>query len=127
MKLISALIVSIFLPLFLGCVPEREIILPDELVGLWRTSAPKYKDRYFEFTKNMLIFKIGQEEIGIHEIKDLEKTGNNRNTWYTITYLSLGEKYKFSFSYDPTNGGIITIANQNGVKWSRSNSDTEQL
>ena len=119
MKLKRAWILWVFLPIFLGCVPEREITLPDELVGLWKTSTPKYADRYFEFTKKMLIFKVGEEEIGTHQIKDFEKFGDGKDTWYTITYLNLGGKYKFSFSYDSANDGVIRIANQNGVQWTR--------
>ncbi len=119
MKLKRSWILWVFLPIFLGCVPEREITVPDELVGLWKTSTPKYADRYFEFTKKTLIFKVGQEEIGSHQIKDFEKFGDGEDTGYTITYLSLGEKYKFSFSYDPANDGVITIANKNGVQWTR--------
>ena len=119
MKLIRAWILWAFLPIFLGCVPEREITLPDELVGSWKTSAPSYAGGYFEFTKNMLIFKVGGEEIGIHKIKDFEKFGDGKETRYTVTYLSLGDKYKFSFSYDPANNGMITLANRKGVQWTR--------
>ncbi len=119
MKLKRAWILWVFLPIFLGCVPEKDITLPDELVGLWQTSTPTYADRYFEFTKKMLIFKVGEEEIGVHQIKDFEKFSKSNDTGYTITYLSLGGKYKFSFSYDPANDGVITIANQKGVQWTR--------
>jgi hypothetical protein len=119
MKLIRAWILWAFLPIFLGCVPEREISLPDELVGLWKTSAPSYADRYFEFTKKMLIFKVGKEEIGIHEIKDIEKFGDGKETRYTVTYMSLGDKYKFSFSYDPANDGMIALSNRTGIQWTR--------
>jgi len=119
MKLKRAHFLWIFLPVVFGCEPERKIIVPDHLVGLWKTSAPKYADRYFEFTKKMLIFKVGEEEIAIHQIKDFEKFGDGEDTRYTITYLSLGGKYKFSFSYDPANDGLITIANQKGVQWTR--------
>ncbi len=119
MKLKRAWILWVFLPVFLGCVPAREITLPDELVGLWKTSTPKYADRYFEFTKKMLIFKVGGAEIGIHQIKDFAKFGDGEDIWYTVTYLNLGGKYKFSFSYDPANDGVITIANQKGVRWTR--------
>jgi hypothetical protein len=119
MKLIRAWILWAFLPILIGCGPEREIILPDELAGSWKTSTPSYVDRTFEFTKKMLIFKVGEEEIGIHRIRGIEKFGEGEETWYTLTYLSLGGKYKFSFSYNPANDGVITIANQNGVQWAR--------
>ena len=124
MKLIRAWILWVFLPILLGCEPEREITLPDELVGSWETSTSKYADRYFEFTKKMLIFKVGEEEIGIHHIENFEKFGDEEETWYTITYLSLGGKYKFSFSYDPANDGVITIANRKGVQWTREKAVT---
>ena len=57
MRLKRLWILGVFLPNFLGCVPEREIIVPDKLVGLWATSTPKYADRYFEFTKKTIIFQ----------------------------------------------------------------------
>ncbi|NIO11734.1 MAG: hypothetical protein GTO40_28415 [Deltaproteobacteria bacterium] len=121
MKLLRSLIIGLFVLSFLGCVPEKEIIVPDELIGLWSTSASRYADRHFEFTKNMLIFKVGDEETGVHKIKELERSGDGNATWYTVTYLSLGEKYKFSFSYYPANDGIITIVNQANVQWARVN------
>ena len=119
MKLRNALILGFFLSSLLGCVPEKEVIVPDELIGLWSTSAPRYADRYFEFTKKTLIFKVGDEETGIHKIKELEKFGDGNATWYTVTYLSLGEKYKFSFSYYPADEGVITVVNQTNVQWAR--------
>ncbi len=119
MRLKRLWILGVFLPIFLGCVPEREIIVPDKLVGLWATSTPKYADRYFEFTKKTIIFRVGEEDIGIHKIKDFEKFRDGEETWYTFTYLNLGEKYKLSFSYDPADNGVIAIANQNGIQWVR--------
>jgi hypothetical protein len=124
MRLKRAWILWVFLPILLGCEPEREITLPDELVGLWKTSAPSYADRYFEFTKKMLIFNVGEEKIGIHKIKDFESFGDSKETRYTVTYMSLGDKYKFLFSYYPANDGMIKLSNRKGVQWTREKAVT---
>ena len=119
MKLAGALIIGVFLLSSLGCSPEKEVVVPEELIGQWSTSAPRYADRHFEFTKKSLIFKVGDEETGIHKVKELEQFSDGNATWYTITYLSLGEKYKFSFSLYPAEDGIIKIVNQANVQWAR--------
>ncbi len=119
MKLKRAHFLWIFLPVVFGCEPERKILVPDHLVGLWDTEAPKYANRDLEFTKESVVFKAGEDPIAIYPIKKIEEIRGKDNISYNITYLNLGKKYKFSFTYDPANGGMIVIKNRNGVEWTR--------
>lgn len=119
MRLKRAHFLWIFLPAVFGCEPERKIIVPDHLVGLWDTEAPKYANRDLEFTKESVVFKAGEDPIAIYPIKKIEAIRGKENISYNITYLSLGKKYNFSFTYDPVNGGVIVVKNRNGVQWMR--------
>ncbi len=119
MRLKRAHFLWIFLPAVFGCEPERKIIVPDHLVGLWDTEAPKYANRDLEFTKESVVFKAGEEPIAIYPIKKIEAIRGKENISYNITYMSLGKKYNFSFTYDPANGGVIVVKNRNGVQWMR--------
>ncbi len=119
MKLKRAHFLWIFLPVVFGCEPERKIIVPDHLVGLWDTEAPKYANHDLEFTKESVVFKEGADPIAIYPIKKIQEIREKENISYKMTYISLGKKYKFSFTYNPANGGVIVIKNRNGVEWTR--------
>ncbi len=112
MKLKGAHFLWIFLPAIFGCEPERKIIIPDHLVGLWATEAPKYANRDLQFTRESIVFKAGEDPVAIYPIKKIEEIRGKENISYNITYLSLGKKYKFSFTYNPAKGGVIVIKNR---------------
>ncbi len=119
MRLKRAHFLWIFLPVVFGCEPERKIIVPNHLVGEWETEAPKYTDHDIEFTKESVVFKARKEPVAIYPIKKIEEIRGKENISYNITYMSLGKKYKFSFTYGPANGGVIVVKNRNGVQWTR--------
>jgi len=119
MKLNRAHFLWIFLPVVFGCEPERKIIVPDHLVGLWDTEAPKYANHNLEFTKESVVFIEGEVPLAIYPIKKIAEIRGKENISYNITYLSLGKKYKLSFTYNLANGGVIVIKNRNGVEWTR--------
>ncbi len=119
MKLKKVHFLWIFLPVVFGCERERKIIVPDRLVGLWDTGASKYANRDLQFTRESVVFKAGEETVAVYPITKIEEVHGNENISYKITYLSLGKRYKFFFTYDSSNGGVIVIKNRNGVEWTR--------
>jgi len=42
-----------------GCQAQNENPVPDHLLGVWTTSAPRYADRYIEIRHDMIIFGTG--------------------------------------------------------------------
>ena len=118
-KLKMTLVIWVFLPVLFGCEPERKIVVPDHLVGIWDTEAPKYANHDLQFTKESVVFIAGGNPVAIYPIKKIDEIRGKENISYKITYLSLGKKYKLSFTYDSANGGVIVIKNRNGVEWTR--------
>lgn len=105
---------------FWGCQPAKTTTLPENLVGVWRTSFSPYADRYIELTPDRMILGIGEGESTSYPIKQIVKVREEQNVLYHIYYTNLeGQEYVFSFYYDPADGGVMTLRNQKQVKWTR--------
>ena len=103
------------------CRESRTV--PSELVGVWETPAPKYKDCYFELTENLIIFanEAHLEKKDVNLISRIEKIHKGKRILYTIHYENKeGQEYKFSFYYDPSKGGAIKFKNQLRIEWRKS-------
>lgn len=104
----------------IGC--EQETIVPQHFRGVWKTSTPKFSDRYLKFTDHLLIFGVGNgEEVQypIRKIEVLQLEGNK--TLYTFHYVdSEGEKWTFILTYNPSFGGTIQLKNRAEI-WKISN------
>ena len=115
------LIAALFLTLWSGC-QSGKTATPDELIGVWRTSAQKYKDRFFKITSNRIIFSAGEDANSYYPIREIQKDNEGDQTIYTITYFNgEGQQYKFSFYYKSENGGTITFKNQRLFTWQKKN------
>ena len=120
------LALAMFAALF-GSQCREPWAVPDELVGVWRTSAPKYADCYFELTQDLMIFanEAHLEERSVNRISGIKKTDRGKAILYTFSYEvhfedEEGKKGKFSFYYDPSEGGSIRFKNQPRIKWRKA-------
>ena len=95
----------------LACESTGPNSLPTEILGVWKTSAPKYEGCYFEITKDKLLFANDDdywENININTILRIEITPRANQPLYTIYCKGEGGKeYEFSFYYDTSDGGSI--------------------
>ena len=106
--------------LLLGCQPREPTANTDELLGVWKTCAPKYERCFFEITKNSIIFvnRAVSEICDVNTISKIETTHEEKKILCTIHYKGCeGQKYKFSFFYDPSECGAIRFKNQTHIKW----------
>ena len=112
-------IVSFFLILLVGC--KGEVVVPQHLIGVWETPAPKYADRYMKFTEHTLIYGTGEGQEVSHEIEKIDMEQAGGGTLYTLHYRdSEGEKYTLTFTYSPDRR---TIQMKNRVEiWEKSRS-----
>ena len=105
----------------LACESRGPESIPSEMLGVWRTSAPKYEGCFFELSKDKLSFanKAHLESLVIHRISKIEaNTYRAEKLLCTIYYKgSEGQKHEFAFYYDPSNGGSIRFKNQATIKW----------
>ncbi|MFQ5801538.1 MAG: hypothetical protein ACE5JQ_01415 [Candidatus Methylomirabilales bacterium] len=120
MKSRRALLVFTLLATIVGCQPATEKTIPDDLLGVWKTSEPKYADRFFEIKKDALIFGTGGDNTDIYSVASVEQAHDDVGLLYNIHYLNLeGQQYTFSIYYAPTNDGVIRFKNQKHFTWTR--------
>jgi hypothetical protein len=111
------LAISIFV---LGCQPKEDETLPLELVGVWKTAAPKYQHATLELTKEYITFTSGefQDFINVNFITKVERKPERNHILYTIHYENIKEqRYKFAFYHYPSKGGVIRPKNQMDIEW----------
>ncbi|MBW2064453.1 MAG: hypothetical protein JRJ03_05910 [Deltaproteobacteria bacterium] len=120
MILIPLLWMAIFL---FGCDSNRLEKVPDEMKGEWMTSAPKYKGFSFEISDQSLVFidQNAEQPVDVYPISKIEKDEEEKNL-YTIYYkVDDSADYKFSFYFDPADGGSIILKNQRKYLWKKVN------
>ena len=110
----------LMLLVLLGCGPEKTRTIPEELLGTWKTSEPKYADTFIELTRDTIVFGLAEGPPKVHAVLAVEKSQENGNLLYTIRYLDEeGERYKFSFYYHPAGDGTLQWKNQPGILWTK--------
>jgi hypothetical protein len=113
--------VLITLVVFVWHCGDKEIA-SDDVMGLWKTSAPKYADRSFEITKERITFGKGEGNFEIDLIKKIhmKQFPQDKSRLYTIYYEDdKGEENTFAFYYYHENGGVIRLKNQREIEWKK--------
>jgi hypothetical protein len=101
--------------------PKNDIFLPEDLVGYWVTSAPKYQDRFFELSRVSVVFGTGRDSIDVNFIEAVERRTQGDKTTYTIHYKNTkGLEGRLSFVWDPSNKGKIRLRNQEDMVWEKT-------
>jgi hypothetical protein len=107
---------------FIGC--EKNIPVPEHLIGEWRTSAPQYEDRYLKIAEHALIFGIGDGEELSEDIEKVKVEQESGETIYTIHYKDTeGERWSLILIYSTVSGGTLKIKNTN-VIWEKVKSES---
>ena len=103
-----------------GCKPANGQTVPEHLLGVWKTTHPKYADRYFEIRKDVIIFGQGEGKSEFHAIASVDQSAEGKSTLYTITHISHdGQRFTFAFSYLPDDNGALRFKNQKDITWMR--------
>ena len=103
-----------------GCQAQKESPVPDHLLGVWSTSAPRYGDRYIEIRNDMIIFGTGGDTFELHALTEVTEAREGEAIVYTITHLNhFGQPYTLSFYYEPTSDGIMRFKNQKEIVWTK--------
>ena len=133
MKKRHLFLLFIILILFFGCGNQKTLITKDGLNGIWKTNEPRYNDCSFALTQDLIIFASGQifeaidafllKSIDVNYIKKIRKTEKKKKEdliLYTIYYESMNkQEFRFSFYFDPSDGGKIMFKNQQYIEWRR--------
>ena len=104
----------------LGCEAGKDARVPDDLTGIWRTSEPKYANRFFSLTTESITFGIGEGRVNAYAIRSVKKALDNQAILYTIVYVDdAGQEYKLSLLYDPAIPGVVRFKNQQQIAWKK--------
>lgn len=96
--------------------------IPEDLTGRWTTTEPRYEDRFFEITKETLVYGLGGDKQDVYFISNLERKLVGNQLLYSIGFKNKdGFKFTRSFYYESGNGGIIRFKNQKHVEWTKIN------
>jgi hypothetical protein len=123
MKVKRVLVIIFYLIVLSTCQCGRKTTVPEDLIGVWRTMAPTYADRFFEIRRDEIIFGTGEEKFDTYSITKIkiEKNREEQGTLYIICYKNIeGQEYKFFFYYDPANQGTIKFKNQKEMVWMKN-------
>jgi len=126
MKLKILIIVFIILTLLGGYSCKKELIVADELLGVWVTSDPKYKGCYFEVTEDEIVIKDIEEDVNFFKISKIEAEQDPDEDFitYIITHADLeGRPLELSVLYFPGEEGTIRFKNQPNIVWVKSEAD----
>ncbi len=122
-KIILAIFITLAVFSANGCGEKAAI--PDELIGEWQTSEPKYEGCYFEVTKLTVAFKPKDAEIYSNIITNIKRVEvpDEEFVLYTIFYKDeSGKIFQLSINYYPEDNGAIRFKNQTEIVWIRKRS-----
>ena len=103
--------------LFFGFQCGKNRTVPDDLIGVWKTSEEKYEDRFFEIDRTTITFGTGGENSDTHPITNIEV---EKGSLCTIYYKNAeGQEFKLSFTYQPAGQGEIKFKNQDQIVWTK--------
>ncbi len=102
----------------------KNMDIPEDLIGKWTTSESRYQDRFFEITKETLVYGLGGDKEDVYLISSMKESLEGNNILYTINYKNTdGLKFTQSFYYHPENGGAIQLKHQEHIKWTKKKDD----
>jgi hypothetical protein len=106
-----------------GC--SRNDALPEYLIGTWKTSDPKYADRYLKFSEDFVMFGTGEGKEESYYIQEIRTEQDEGGLLYTIHYEDQEkEEWTLTFVYHPDSGGTIKLKNSDDI-WEKTTGQGE--
>jgi len=103
-----------------SCLQTSKV--PDELIGVWKTTDSEYTGTFLELTVDKIIIGKKGGDVDAYAIKKIkrEKVKGSEELYFVITYKDLDEKeYKFPIYFNPADGGMIRWANRPKIIWTK--------
>ncbi len=107
-----------------GCNSVEITDLSNDLIGTWKTSEPRYADRFFTLQQTRISFGTGGSDYTIHPISSVEgrEEPEQGRVLYTVYYPLDAQEQLFSFYHYPASQSI-RFKNQDNFEWTRSQSE----
>ena len=97
---------------------ESGIVMSDSLLGIWKTTAPKYAGRFFELATDIVAFGTGDGGTEVHSIARVEAAPEGQLRLYTVWYRTSetkeSDQLSFRFYHEPVQN-LITINHQEDI------------
>jgi len=103
-----------------ACAKRTYKEVPDEAVGVWKTPAEKYADRFFELKKDSVTFGIGDGGSETYAVLKTEVQPEGGDNLYCVYYVGNdGDIQQWSF-YLPAGGqGSLRLKSQKSILWTK--------
>jgi hypothetical protein len=109
--LISAVAIFIF-------SGEDSVEIPEKLFGRWTTADPKYADRFFDLSKNSVVFGVGNGNIAVYTTDDIYGIIEDDRIIYTVIFVDdEGVEYSQSLYFSKNDDNLLFFKNQNKIGW----------
>ena len=99
---------------------ESGIVMSDSLLGIWKTTAPRYAGRFFELATDIVVFGTGDGGAEVHSIATVEAVPEDQLRLYTVWYRAgeteESDQLAFRFYHDPVQN-LITLKHQEDIPW----------
>jgi hypothetical protein len=95
--------------------------IPEELIGEWETTEPRYHNRMLKITKDGIVFFTAPDYMDVNIITGVKTIQENGETLYEIHYRnSQRQKYKLSvYMISNPKGNAIRFKNQPKFEWTK--------
>ena len=115
---------SVLIIIFSGYSCKKKIVVPGELLGVWKTADPKYEGCYFEIREDQVVIKTIERTVNVNTItrvKKDKKLSTEERIYYIISYLTPDKvKDELNIYYYPKEGrGVLRFINQEKIAWTR--------
>lgn len=107
---------------WIGCHSNRIDVFPQQILGEWETSAPRFKGFTFILTDRTIVFvdKNAEEQREVCPISKIERIAEGDKILYIIFYHNKEDvKLKFAFYYENESGGMVRLKNQKSFSWKK--------
>jgi len=103
-----------------GCGTKTYKEVPDQVVGVWKTTAAKYADRYFELKRSSLVFGQGGNSLTTYSVTKVIVKEQKQQALYKIEYLgSEGQPEEWEFIYD-AESSVLRLKSQDFIEWRKA-------
>ena len=103
-----------------GCDWNRSRFIPNDLVGVWRTEDPRYRDRSLELGKANAVIGTGADKPSIESVESVKIQSAGEETTYSIDCRSGdGTRHLLTLRFTPNAGGEIRLSHPQNVVWKR--------
>jgi hypothetical protein len=122
LKILYAVLAILFI--FSGYACEKRVVVPGELLGVWKTKEPAYEGCYFDIKKDRVSIKTaeGTEYVDtIIGVKKDKKMSTEDRICYIISCLTPDKvKDELRLYYFPKKApAVIRFVNQEKIAWTK--------